>query len=432
MLNKFLITYANGASEEVQSSNATAELQANSSFGMGLEQASEMGCNVELVETLQEDDEFVATEGRITSFSKEKQAYAYTLNDYSDKVKAGHVIVLTATGGTDEAKAAVEGNEVNVIETFPLGFITDLDLSEVDVTGLTADFNQNEPMQVENPVPTPPEQTDENVDPRLVTFRYLTRDKPTTGMVSAEDARKIKPGDTLTLTSAGGLQDMMEQADGRSGEVMLINGTNVQMNIDMTDIDTTGLVMTAIGSGDGQPDMPEEGDRTGTITAFTAQMPTVATMDEEDTNMLEVGDFITLEALSGDPEVVTLIHGQRVEVTGKDPVTLAMDLEGYNVTDLKADFLTDEPAEEQSRAPVPRKTSDSKKSSAPAPSPAPSPAPKPSSTPAPAKAPPAPLTPSWAQPSEPEKDRAQAAKDATKPTPNVGGAPLTPAPKQSK
>lgn len=419
MLNKFVVTYANGRSEEIQSSNETAELQANSTFGMGLEQAGEMGCNVELIETIQEADEFVATIGDITSFSREKQTYAYTRNDSSDTMAAGNMVKLTAGEGNDDAKAAIDGKEVRVIDVFPLGLILDLDLSEKDVQGLNATFEQQQPKQIENPAGTPPKSTEEQVDPGLITLTHLTRDNPTTGYVNDTDVQKMKLGDTLTLKSVAGLQDMMDQADGRSGEVRMINGTNVQLGIDLSDVDTTGLVMTAIGTpineSDRKTDSPPAEDRTGKITAFTAENPTVVTMSKEDADMVDVGDFITLDALTGDPEAVTLIHGQRVDVTNKDPVTLNMDLEGYNVKDLAADFLTDEP-----NKPIPRKTA-----SAPAPSQAPAPAP----SPAPRRTPGAP-TPSWAQSSEPVKDQEQAAKDASKPTPNIGGAPLNPAPRK--
>lgn len=430
MLNKFTITYASGATEDIQSSNETAELQANATFGMGLEQANEMGCNVTQVEEIIPPEDWVSTEGEITSFSADAQTFAEAKHDYSETLAPGQSITLTAVEGEDEAKAAIDGQSIVVIDAFPVGLQLDLDLSEVNVEGLTAKFESMEPEPVEEPVPPIPDSVDPSVDPALVTFTYFTRDMPTTAYVNDTDVKKIKLGDFLTLTAVAGLDDMMALADGREGEVQLINGTNVQLSIDMSDVDTTGLAMTAIGTpieeGGGDVDPPDPGDVTGTITSFTDTYPTEVEMDDQDEAMLEVGTEMVLEALTGDPATVTLIHNQRVAVLSKDPVTLELDLTGYDVVDLTADFLLDE-------APVPGATKKKKAVKAKAVKKAKDKPPATQMPAPPAKSPQeikkelpkkskdepmiGPKTPPWGQPSEPEQDTEQAIRDANKPTP---------------
>jgi hypothetical protein len=436
MLYKYTITYSSGATEDIQSSNETAELQSNSTFGMGLEQANEMGCNVAQVEEITPPEEWVSTEGEITSFSQEEKTFAESKHDYSETIAPGQKITLAAVEGEDEAKAAIDGQEAVIINAFPVGFQLDLDLSEVNVEGLTAKFESQEPVPVEEPVPQPPESTDEEVDPGLVTFRYFTRDMPTTAFVDDTDVKKIKLGDFLTLTAVAGLEDMMALADGREGEVQLINGTNVQLAIDMRDIDTTGLAMTAIGTpidGSENPDPPDPGDTTGTITSFTAANPTEVTMDIQDESMITVGTEMVLEGLTGDPETITLIHGQRVAVLTKDPVTLALDLTGYNVVDLTADFTLDEAPnpgatktvakkavkKKAKKEAVKNKAIDEKKDDILPMAPTDSPQDIKKSLPKRDPNEPAigPKTPPWGQPSEPVQDLEQAAKDANKPTP---------------
>lgn len=92
------------------------------------------------------------------------------------------------------------------------------------------------------------------------------------------------------------------------------------------------------GDGTQPPDVPDPGDTTGTISSFTADNPTEVTMDQQDQNMLTVGDIITLEALTGDPAVTDIIDGVSTAVMSKDPVTLDLDLSGADVTGLTADF----------------------------------------------------------------------------------------------
>jgi hypothetical protein len=439
MLNKFTITYSSGLTEEIQSSNETAELQSNATFGMGLAQATEMGCNVVLAETVEEDEEFEPTEGQIKSFTQEIETEARTDHDYGSDIVPGQKLTLTAVEGEDEAKAAIDGQSVAVLNAFPEGFQLELNLIEVDVNGLTATFVSEEPEPVEEPVPEVPDPEEEE-DPNTVTFSHLTRATPTIGYVDDTDVKKIKLGDVLTLTAVAGLEDMMELADGRSGEVQVINGTSVQINIDLTDVDTTGLVMTTQVEGD--PDAPDPGDTTGTITSFTAASPTEVTMDEQDTNMLSVGDMITLEALTGDPEAVTLIHEQRVQVMGKDPITLGIDLSLSNVTDLTADFTMDEAPAGRSTAKKTAKKKSKKRQEGrqderqddrhdkrqeerkgkkhkeqDPPSIMPQP---PTDT----------RSPPWGQPSEPEQDRASVRNDPNQPPPP--GGPGGSAPQRNK
>lgn len=82
-------------------------------------------------------------------------------------------------------------------------------------------------------------------------------------------------------------------------------------------------------------------DLTGTITSFTAENPTIVTMDGEDTAMVEVSDVLQLEPLTGDPDAMAAIAGS-CSVLSKNPIRLSIDLSAAIVEGLTADFLRDE------------------------------------------------------------------------------------------
>jgi hypothetical protein len=309
----------------------------------------------------------------------------------------------------------------------------DLDLSEVNVEGLTAKFESLEPEPVEEPVPPPPE-VDEEVNPDMVTISYLTRAFPTVGYMSDVDVQKIAVGDWLTFTAIAGLEDMTPYADGKSGEVQAINGTQVQFNLDLSEADTSGMILTALpstetGDGGGDVDPPDPGDATGTITAFSMANPTEVTMDSQDEAMLTIGETITLEALSGDEFAQDLINGLSVPVLSKDPVTLDIDLSAVEVAGLTADFVIDAgapvPAAKKKgkadKEPAKVKVSVSKEKELPIP-PAMSPQEAKKSAP---KIQPATTTVPWGQPSEPIEETKESQHQQGLELPTGGGEPPT-------
>lgn len=102
------------------------------------------------------------------------------------------------------------------------------------------------------------------------------------------------------------------------------------------------------------PDPPDPGDTTGTITAFSAENPTSVAMDTQDQSMLAAGDFITLEALTGDPDAMAFINMQSVQVVDVGPpVMLDLDMTAQNVDGLTADFEIDTPDSNPTTLPPP-------------------------------------------------------------------------------
>lgn len=86
------------------------------------------------------------------------------------------------------------------------------------------------------------------------------------------------------------------------------------------------------------PDTPDPGDLTGTISSFTAANPTEVTTDLQDQNMVGPGTILLLEALTGDPDAMALLDSQMVTVLSVAPTTLDLDLSAADVTGLTADF----------------------------------------------------------------------------------------------
>ena len=64
----------------------------------------------------------------------------------------------------------------------------------------------------------------------------------------------------------------------------------------------------------GNPTTPPVVDLTGTFTSFTPTNPTTVTADGEATAALEVGTIVTLEALTGTTEGMSIINGLNVVV----------------------------------------------------------------------------------------------------------------------
>jgi hypothetical protein len=159
MSNTFTITYANGMSEDVQMDLETAEEVSNAVFGKTLEQAAEIGCNVVLV------GEFVPEEpdltGTIISFTQGNPTVATTDLEDQGILVSGSKITLEALTGTADAMEYINGLTVDVIAVAPL-ITLDLDLSTVDVAGLTADYlievveEEEEPPADDPPADDPP------------------------------------------------------------------------------------------------------------------------------------------------------------------------------------------------------------------------------------------------------------------------------------
>jgi hypothetical protein len=95
-----------------------------------------------------------------------------------------------------------------------------------------------------------------------------------------------------------------------------------------------------------------EPDLTGTITSFSTDTPVVvAHMDTEDQGMLTEGSSITLEALTGEEATMEYITGKSVKVLLVAPlVQLELDLTGYSVVGLTADYTRDLPPEAEAEA----------------------------------------------------------------------------------
>jgi hypothetical protein len=146
------------------------------------------------------------------------------------------------------------------------------------------------------------------------------------------DASMLDAGDTLTLTAVAGLPEATILIDGHVGTVYDLAGNTFRLSgVDLTGVDVTDLAATGA--------VTPVVDTTGTITAFTAADPTEASMDAEDQAMIQVGDFLTLEALAGTPEAMAAINGLMVEVLTVAPTTLGIDLSLVDVTGLTADFV---------------------------------------------------------------------------------------------
>ncbi len=166
-------------------------------------------------------------------------------------------------------------------------------------------------------------------DPNLQITAFTAELEPTctiTGRKGLENA------DTVTLTSTAGNPATRALIDGHSGPVYEVQDYSFRISfLDLTGQDVAGL--QASGA------MTQVVDTTGTILSFTAANPTEATMDSEDQGMLLIGDFLTLEALTGTPEAMEVVNGLMVEVLSLAPVTLGIDLSLVDVTGLSADFV---------------------------------------------------------------------------------------------
>lgn len=150
---------------------------------------------------------------------------------------------------------------------------------------------------------------------------------------TVDDLLDLQDGDTVTLTATAGDADAQALINGHSAAIYARDETAKTFKVSSLDLsaaDVTGLTATASF----QPPL----DTTGTITAFTAALPTEVTMDAEDEALLEVGNTIKLTALTGDPAAMAAIDGNSVPVVSLAPVTLLLDLEGVTVDGLTADF----------------------------------------------------------------------------------------------
>jgi hypothetical protein len=167
-------------------------------------------------------------------------------------------------------------------------------------------------------------------DPNLQITGFTASMDPTCTITGRKG---LENGDTVALAATGGDPDAMAAIDGHEAPVYNVQEYSFQIsNLDLTGANVVGLMGTGIITV-APPDV------TGTITAFTPTSPTEATMDSEDQGMLMAGDFITLEALSGDPEAMAAINALTVEVLTVGPVTLGLDLSLVDVTGLTADFV---------------------------------------------------------------------------------------------
>ena len=137
MSNTFTITYASGVKEDVQMEAETVDEVANSVFGLTMEAAAEMGCNVTLVGPYEPPAPDLT--GTITAFSASMPTVATTDAEDQGVLLSGGTITLEALTGDQEAMDYINTKSVLILSVSP--FIQlDLDLSEHNVTGLTLDY----------------------------------------------------------------------------------------------------------------------------------------------------------------------------------------------------------------------------------------------------------------------------------------------------
>jgi hypothetical protein len=91
--------------------------------------------------------------------------------------------------------------------------------------------------------------------------------------------------------------------------------------------------------------VPPPADYTGTFRGFSAENPTVAFADLEDTDALQPGFILTLMALTGLPDAVAAIDGLTVTVLAVESptVTLDLDLSAVDTQGLSADYVWEAP-----------------------------------------------------------------------------------------
>lgn len=133
----YLVTYASGLTETLVTTVATVEEQTMQTFGLTVDQAAEMGCLVEQIGPYVPEP--VDLTGTITSFSAGNPSLATMDTEDQAAMTAGSRITLEPLTGTEEAMSYIYGLTVTVLEASP-AVVLDLDLSRVDVAGLTADY----------------------------------------------------------------------------------------------------------------------------------------------------------------------------------------------------------------------------------------------------------------------------------------------------
>lgn len=103
--NVFKITYANGKTAEVNSSDETAEQMCNTTFGLTVEQAAEHGCSVELIGPFEPAGEAVVTEDAGSGTDSTSGGDGTDSNSDQNSTGSDEPVGDTEGTGTDEPQA---------------------------------------------------------------------------------------------------------------------------------------------------------------------------------------------------------------------------------------------------------------------------------------------------------------------------------------